>query len=65
MTIDLYRARCIRASAGKALFYTFCPQSRGRVLVYILMPESPAGHNNTIGLTGVQTGSSPCQITAI
>jgi hypothetical protein len=29
----------------------FCPQRRVARCRYILMPESPSGHNNTIGLT--------------
>ena len=62
MTVDLLRTRWTGPRLGVAPLCTFCPQRRVR---YILMPESPVGHNNTIGLTGFSEPSGGCQTSAI
>src|SRR3990167_8369102 len=48
MTVDLLRVRWVRTSARVGVAGTILSPTAVR---YILMPKSPAGHNNTIGLT--------------
>ena len=61
MTVDLYAGPVGRTSAWVgAVGEIFCRQREG---LYILMPERPDGHNNTIDLMGVfQTLTSQSKI---
>ena len=59
-------ARWIRTSGLEcAVVHILSPTAGGRASRYILMPESGAGHNNTIGLTGFFSALGHRQTSAI